>query len=35
MLAVQYYALTISRVDINNALTDGLNNNIGGVIQRL
>lgn len=32
MLAIQHYAVTVPRIDINNALIDGKNNNIGGII---
>ena len=32
MLAVQHYALTDPSVDVNGALIDNQNDNIGGVI---
>ncbi len=33
MLAVQHYTLTVPRVDVNGALMDDQNDDVGGVIQ--
>lgn len=32
MFVVQYYALTVLKVNVNNVLTNGQNDNVGGVI---
>ena len=33
MLAIQHYVLTVPRVDVNGALMDDQNNDVGGIIQ--